>query len=206
MKKRVYAIAFVSILCIWGVASADDTKPTNWIGSVQGEVLKIDRDLYLVEDVLGRELFLQLNSTVEKDESVQVGDEVLVRIIHRGKEAYIKSLKKISSLRLASSQREETSRVPLTRSQLAETTRLPVAPSQLAEISSLPFASSQLTEGQLMTIQGDSYVLQDISGRRIRLHVDANTWKDGNITIGDTILADVDATKSPTHAQSLIKR
>lgn len=206
MKKHVHAIAFASVLCLWGVASADDTKPTNWIGSVRGEVLKIDRDLYLLEDVLGRELSLQLNSKVEKDESVQVGDEVLVRIIHRGKEAYIKSLKKISSLRLASSQREETSRVPLTRSQLAETTRLPVAPSQLAEISSLPFASSQLTEGQLMTIQGDSYVVQDISGRRIRLHVDANTWKDGNITIGDTILASIDATKFPAHAESLIKR
>jgi hypothetical protein len=108
------------------------------------------------------EVSLQLNSKVEKDDSVQVGDEVLVRIIHRGKEAYIKSLKKFSSMRLVASQREETSRVPLTRSQLAETTRLPLAPSQLAEISSLPFASSQLTEGQLITIQGDSYVLQDI--------------------------------------------
>jgi hypothetical protein len=95
------------------------------------------------------EVSLQLNSKVEKDDSVQVGDEVLVRIIHRGKEAYIKSLKKFSSMRLVASQREETSRVPLTRS-------------QLAEISSLPFASSQLTEGQLITIQGDSYVLQDI--------------------------------------------
>jgi hypothetical protein len=206
MKKHVHAIAFVSILCIWSVASADDTKPQSWIGSIRGEVLKIDRDLYLVEDVLGREVSLQLNSKVEKDDSVQVGDEVLVRIIHRGKEAYIKSLKKFSSMRLVASQREETSRVPLTRSQLAETTRLPLAPSQLAEISSLPFASSQLTEGQLITIQGDSYVLQDILGRRIRLHVNANTWKDGNITIGDTILADIDSTKSPAHAKSLIKR
>jgi len=43
----------------------------------RGEVLKIDRDLYLVEDVLGRELFLQLDSKVEKVESVLVGDEVL---------------------------------------------------------------------------------------------------------------------------------
>jgi uncharacterized protein YdeI (BOF family) len=203
MNKHAHAIAFVSILCIGAVASADDARPNSWIGSVRGEVLKIDRDLYLVEDVLGRQVSLQLNGKVEKDESVQVGDEVLVRIIHRGKEAYIKSLKKFSSLRLLSSQREETSRVPLTRSQLAETTRLPLAPSQLTEISSLPVASSQLTEGQLITIQGDSYVLQDISGRRIRLHVDANTWKDGNITIGDTILADID---SPAHAGSLIKR
>jgi uncharacterized protein YdeI (BOF family) len=206
MKKHVHAIALVGVLCLCGGVSADDTKPANWIGSVRGEILKIDRDLYLVEDVLGREVALQLNSTVEKDESLQVGDEVLVRIIHRGKEAFIKSLKKISSLRLASSQREETSRVPLTRSQLAETTRLPVAPSQLTDISTLPFASSQLTEGQLLTIRGDSYVLQDISGRRIRLHVDANTWKDGNITTGDTILAAIDYTKFPAHAESLIKR
>jgi uncharacterized protein YdeI (BOF family) len=193
MKKHVHAIAFVSVLCLWGVASADDTRPTNWIGSVRGEVLKIDQDLYLVEDVLGRELSLQLNSTVEKDDSVQVGDEVLVRIIHSGRDSYIKSFKKTFALQLASSQREETSRVPLTQA-------------QLAEISSLAFASSRLTEGQLMTIQGDSYVLQDISGRRIRLHVDANTWKDGNITIGDTILADIDSTKTPAHAESLIKR
>ena len=99
MKKHIHAIALVSILCLWGVASADDTQPTNWIGSVRGEVLKIDQDRYVVEDVLGREVSLQLNSAVEKDESVQVGDEVLVRILHRGKEAFIMSLKKISSLR-----------------------------------------------------------------------------------------------------------
>lgn len=193
MKKHVHAIAFVSILCLCGVASADDTKPKNWIGTLRGEILKIDRDLYLVEDGLGRELSLQLNSTVETDEFVQVGDEVLVRIIHSGSDSYIKSFKKTFAVGLASLQPEETSRVPLIRS-------------PLAEISTLPFASSQLTEGRLINIQGDSYVLQDISGRRIRLHVDANTWKDGNITIGDTILADIDSTKSPAHAESLIKR
>jgi uncharacterized protein YdeI (BOF family) len=192
MKKHVHVIAFVSILCLCGVAFADETKPASWIGSIRGEVLKIDRDFYLVEDVLGRELSLQLNSTVEKDESVQVGDEVLVRILHSGSDSYIKSFKKTSAL-LASSQGTETSRVPSTRS-------------PLAEISSLASASSQLTEGHVINIQGDSYVLQDISGRRIRLHVDAKTWKDGNITIGDTILADIDSTRSPAHAESLIKR
>ena len=89
---------------------------------------------------------------------------------------------------------------------LAETARLPLAPSQLAELSSLLFASSQLTEGQLITIHGDSYVLQDILGRRIRVHVDGSTSKDGNITVGDTVLVDINSTKSPAHAESLIKR
>ena len=177
MKKHVHAIAFVSILCIWGVASADDTKPTNWIGSIRGHVVKIDRDVYDVDDALGRKISIQLNSMTEKDNNVQVGDEVVVCILHKGKHASIKSMKRTSS-----------------------------SPSVLLEAVKRGMGEAGVIEAKLLTITNDVYLVKDISGKEIRLQVDAGTWKDGNITIGDIILADINSTKSPAHAESLIKR
>jgi SOS-response transcriptional repressor LexA len=51
-----------------------------------------------------------------------------------------------------------------------------------------------------------AYLLKDISGRDLWLEVDGSTWKDGNITVGDMIVAQTDATDSFIRARSLSKR
>jgi uncharacterized protein YdeI (BOF family) len=177
MKRHIHAIAFVSILCIWGVAYADESKPKHWIGSIRGDVVKIDRDVYDVDDALGRKISIQLNSMTEKDNNVQVGDEVLVRILHKGKHTSIKSLKRTSS-----------------------------SPSVMLEAAKRGMGDAGVIEAKLLTITNDVYLVKDISGKEIRLQVDADTWKDGNITIGDSILAYVDAAKSRVHSESLTKQ
>jgi hypothetical protein len=148
-----------------GVALADDATP-GWMGRVRGEVIKIDGDVYTVEDDLGRQLRLHLTPKCERDADVRVGDEILARTTHRGKEFYIKSLKKIPSAGLA----------------------------------------GHLIEGKVVKIEGDSYLVKDISGREVRLRVDGTTSKDGNITIGDVIQAQIDSHAPISHANSISKR
>jgi uncharacterized protein YdeI (BOF family) len=65
---------------------------------------------------------------------------------------------------------------------------------------------SPAVEGEVLKIDGDAYFVKDINGREIRVHADQNTKKDGNITVGDEVLARMDETWSPGHAESLIKR
>jgi hypothetical protein len=71
-------------------------------------------------------------------------------------------------------------------------------------IASSPIGTSAVVEGEVLIIDRETYVIQDIAGKKVRLRVDANTWKDGNITVGDSILANIDNFQT-VHAQSLIK-
>lgn len=54
---------------------------------------------------------------------------------------------------------------------------------------------SQTVRGQIMKVDGQTYVVQDLSGREVTLHVDSNTMMmDGTkLQEGDTITADVTA-------------
>ena len=148
------------------LALAEDIPQKGWMGRVRGEVIKIDGDVYTVEDNLGRQLRLQLTPKCERDADVRVGDEILARTVNRGKEFYIKSFKKISSSVLA----------------------------------------SHMIEGKVVRIDGESYLVKDISGREISLHVDGRTAKDGNITIGDVVHARIDGNVPISHAETLSKR
>jgi hypothetical protein len=159
-------VLFVSLSPLSTLALAEDTSQKGWMGRVRGEVIKIDGDVYIVEDDLGRQLRLHLTPKCERDADVRVGDEILARTTHRGKEFYIKSLKKIS----------------------------------------FSVSASHLIEGKLVKIDGESYLVKDISGREISLHVDSRTSKDGNITIGDVVHARIDGNTPVSHAETLSKR
>ena len=169
MHINLQTIAGAAILFGCGIAFADDALPRSWVSSVQAEVLKIDGDVYVVEDGLGREMNLLLSTTAQRDESIRIGDEVQIRILHKGKEVQIKSLTRISK-------------------------------------ASLPAGATQFVEGKLIKILQHAYLLKDISGRELWLEVDGSTWKDGNITVGDMIVAQTDATDSFIRARSLSKR
>jgi uncharacterized protein YdeI (BOF family) len=71
-------------------------------------------------------------------------------------------------------------------------------------ISSSPTGISAVVEGEILKIDRGTYLVLDPAGKEVRLQVDAKTWKDGNITVGDSILANIDNFQT-VHAESLTK-
>jgi uncharacterized protein YdeI (BOF family) len=57
----------------------------------------------------------------------------------------------------------------------------------LAPAASIPIP--QTIEGVVQRLEGNDYVIKDLSGREVRLNVDRSTRLDGNITAGDRIVA-----------------
>jgi hypothetical protein len=59
----------------------------------------------------------------------------------------------------------------------------------------LSASPSQTVRGQIMKIDGQTYIVQDLSGKEVKLHVDGNTMMmDGaQFREGDLITADVTA-------------
>lgn len=59
----------------------------------------------------------------------------------------------------------------------------------------LSASPSETVRGQIMKIDGQSYVIQDASGKEVRIHVDGNTMMmDGTkLQEGDSVTADVTA-------------
>ncbi len=59
----------------------------------------------------------------------------------------------------------------------------------------LSASPSQTVRGQIMKIDGQSYVIQDTAGKEVRIHVDGNTMMMDATTLqeGDSITADVTA-------------
>lgn len=49
--------------------------------------------------------------------------------------------------------------------------------------------TGQTVKGDLLKIDGEFYVVKDISGKEIRLHVDKTTAVDGAIKVGDKVEA-----------------
>ena len=47
----------------------------------------------------------------------------------------------------------------------------------------------QTIEGVVLKIDGDSYLVKDLAGNEVKLRADKKTKKDGNLTVGDKILA-----------------
>jgi len=49
--------------------------------------------------------------------------------------------------------------------------------------------SSQTVKGDLLKIDGEFYVVKEMSGKEIRLHIDKTTALDGAIKVGDKVEA-----------------
>ena len=52
-------------------------------------------------------------------------------------------------------------------------------------------AAEQVVKGDVLLKEGDEYIIKDISGHEVRVHVSPETKKDGVIKIGDKIEATV---------------
>ena len=62
-----------------------------------------------------------------------------------------------------------------------------VVPSAMAQLDTSP----QTIKGDLLSIKGDVYLIKDISGRLVYLHVDKNTKRERVVVPGERIEADV---------------
>ena len=178
MNKYLGLGILVLNLLAYSAAStaAHDANPKSWTGTVRGEVMKIDGKVFIVQDSLDRNVRLEVGPNSTVDEPIQVGDEIVAHIVHQGKQKHIKSLKRLIASSIISP--------PIT--------------------SSSPMGTSAVVEGEVLKIDRETYVIQDTAGKEVRLRVDGKTWKDGNITVGDSILANIDNFQT-VHAGSLNK-
>ena len=61
-------------------------------------------------------------------------------------------------------------------------------------------ATQQMVRGDVLDVEGEHYVIKDISGHEIRLHVNKDTRMEERIKVGDRIEA---RTNSEGHADSI---
>jgi hypothetical protein len=64
----------------------------------------------------------------------------------------------------------------------------------------------QSIEGEILRVEGNYYVVKDISGKEVRLYIDKNTKIDGNLTAGDKIIASTAAVpvEAAPYAKSIV--
>ena len=59
-------------------------------------------------------------------------------------------------------------------------------------------SAAQTVKGEVLKIDGENYVVKDATGKEVKLHVNAQTKKQGDIKIGDKIEAQADGTGHAT--------
>ena len=59
-------------------------------------------------------------------------------------------------------------------------------------------SSAQTVNGEVLKIEGENYVVKDAMGKEVKLHVNADTKKEGDIKVGDKIEAQADASGHAT--------
>jgi hypothetical protein len=53
-------------------------------------------------------------------------------------------------------------------------------------------AGAAAISGEVLKIDGENYVVKDASGKEVKLHVNAQTKKEGEIKVGDKVEAQAD--------------
>jgi uncharacterized protein YdeI (BOF family) len=166
---------------------------------VQGELVKIDGDTYTVKDsTTGKEtsFYIDKNSTqLDKDRTrlegnFKTGDRIEARVAPDGHALYVQPMpdrlaegKTASSDDLARQNLEAQRRLqPKSRDDRATM----YAPEFTPEIggqkqggpADFPRPAFPLVVGELMSMEGQFYTLQDSEGKQIRLHIDRTTLSD----------------------------
>jgi hypothetical protein len=59
-------------------------------------------------------------------------------------------------------------------------------------------AGAKTVNGEVLKIDGENYVVKDSAGKEVKLHVNAQTKKDGDIKVGDKIEAQADGSGHAT--------
>jgi hypothetical protein len=78
MKKLIGLFVFAMMVSV-GVASlsyaADEMAPVS-TQTIQGDVLKIDGEFYVVKEMSGKEIRLHVDKTTTLDDAIKTGDKV----------------------------------------------------------------------------------------------------------------------------------
>jgi uncharacterized protein YdeI (BOF family) len=131
--------------------------------TIEGEVLRFEGNSYIIKDISGKEVRLQVDRTTNMDSNLTAGDKIVAR----------------------------TSGAPTE------------APAYVRSIYVL--GSPQIMEGELVRVDGNTYLLRDPTGRELPLYVDVATVREGVIRPGDRIV--VLTSRLPVaHAESIIKK
>ena len=128
---------------------AETTPITSGLQTVQGDVLKIEGDSYVVKDMNGKEIPLHVDKTTKLEGSFKAGDKIEAQVTEEGHALSI--------------------------------TKPLVADAQIP--------GPQTVKGDVLKMDGEFYVVKDMAGKEIRLHVDKTTELEGSFKAGDQIEA-----------------
>jgi exosome complex RNA-binding protein Csl4 len=67
-------------------------------------------------------------------------------------------------------------------------------------------AIPDVVEGEIREIRGENLLVQDIRGQQVKLHTDNHTKKDGNLSVGDHVIAQLNNSVAQGYAVSISKR
>jgi len=166
--------------------------------SVQGELVKIEDPFYVVKNAAGQEVRIHVDKNTTKlgkdrarmDRDFTVGDKIEAQIAPNGHAIMIQVAmapppaggKGVDPQDLARQNVEQQLRLqPQPRDDpgtYPSDFKPEIGGQQKAGAGDFPKPAFPLVKGELMTIAGDFYTMQDIEGKQVRLHVDKTTKMD----------------------------
>ena len=130
--------------------------------TIEGEVLRINSDSYLIRDLSGREIRIRVDRSTKLDGNLTPGDKVVARVLPSTEDSsYARTIYKLNT--------------------------------------------AQAIEGQVVAIDGNTYVVRDINGVEHRVYADTATSREGNLVIGDRVVV-VRGPSTTAYAESITKR
>jgi len=132
--------------------------------TIEGEVLRVNRDNYVIRDLSGRDVRLHVDSSTKLDGNLTPGDKVVARVV------------------------------------APPSDRPSAYPSTIYKLN-----GKEALEGQVVAIDGNTYVVRDINGVDHRFAADSATTSVGTIMVGDYVVV-VRGNVPMTHAESITKR
>ena len=166
MRKTIGLIAFAAVIGAgaqsYAITPQDpqltvEPSPSTGGQVIEGKVIRIDADSYVIRDLSGRDMRVYLDPATKRD-PIAVGDQVIVRF-DRPSAPYAASITR--------------------------------RPSDVTTVPAGALPRPQTIEGEILRVHSDSYIIRDLSGREVRLHVDKSTKLDGNLAPGDKVVARV---------------
>jgi alpha-acetolactate decarboxylase len=186
--------------------------------SVQGEIVKVEGEFYVVKNAAGKKVRFQVDKNTRKldkdktkmDRDFKVGDKIEAEVGPEGNAILIQLAMSLPpemmgkgpspedlALRNLEEQQRLQARRPDEPSLYPPDFKPEIGGEKQAGPGDFPKPAFPFVKGELVLTEGEFYTIQDIEGKQVRLHVDKNTKMDcgpdfkGTCTfsIGDKIAA-----------------
>lgn len=166
---------------------------------VQGEIVKIDKDYYVVKDlVTGKKTRFRVDKNTTRldqdgtrmEANFKIGDKIEGQLTPAGDATLVQMAmatppaagKSPTAADLAKANQEQAQRLETKRHDDPGTYPPDFKPEiggqQKGEPGDFPKPAFPLIQGELMQIEGTFYTVQDLEGKQVRLHVDKTTKMD----------------------------